>query len=572
MDKKNIAIVAALVVVLLFYFQIMEFLGFYKPAPSQPAVQDTVTDTTTQIAQSQPVTPPAPDTTTGVPAAVVAKVEAFVAGPESIDTIVVTTEKYIVTLTSFGGGPVSMLLRDYDYRNDTLIEMIPDGKLATPEAKFAGGQFSTSSINFSSDVAPGNYTVGREPLDIVYSYQPASGGEIKRHFRFYPDNYHYDLYLEVNGLDLLGFDRMYNLVWNTPLGVTEPQAETDYQAMEAVAMQAGSRVTLDDYNDGQLQQSMTGSTSWAGLRSKYFAAVMIPTNRLAESVSASGRKQDISTADGKVEMKEITVGMEMPFTSISPNFADSFKVFVGPLSYTLLSSYDIGLEDMLGIGTTPYVGWIIKPFAIAIIWLLPRMYSVIPNYGLVIILFALLVKLVTMPLSMKSFKSMNAMKELQPKMEELKKKHKNNPQALNQEMMKLYKTHGVNPMSGCLPMLPQMPLFFALFSVFRATILLRDAPFVWFITDLSRGATSFLDPYIVLVIIMIAAQFVSQKLTMATSQQNKMFMYIMPLFMGFIFYRFAAGLVLYWACFSIFSLIDYFAFKRTNKNAEVKTA
>jgi YidC/Oxa1 family membrane protein insertase len=138
-------------------------------------------------------------------------------------------------------------------------------------------------------------------------------------------------------------------------------------------------------------------------------------------------------------------------------------------------------------------------------------------------------------------------------------------------MMKLYKKHGVSPISGCLPMLPQMPLFFALFSVFRSTILLRDAPFVWFISDLSRGATSFTDPYIVLVVIMIVAQFLSQKLTMPTTQSNKMMIYMMPLFMGFIFYKFAAGLVLYWICFSVFSLLDYVLFKR-KKNAEVMTA
>jgi len=167
---------------------------------------------------------------------------------------------------------------------------------------------------------------------------------------------------------------------------------------------------------------------------------------------------------------------------------------------------------------------------------------------------------------------MNAMKEVQPLVEELKKKHAKNPQQMNAEMMKLYKKHGVNPISGCLPMLPQMPLFFALFSVFRSTILLRDAPFIFFIDDLSRGAAGFLDPYIILVVIMVIAQFVSQKLTMATGTQQKAFLYIMPIFMGYIFHTFAAGLVLYWACFSIFSLMDYFLFKRKAvKNEHVQT-
>ena len=260
----------------------------------------------------------------------------------------------------------------------------------------------------------------------------------------------------------------------------------------------------------------------------------------------------------------------MAFANVT-SVADTFTVFVGPLDYSIMSSYDVDLEDMLDIGTTPFIGWIIKPFAIAVIWLLPKMYSVVSNYGVVIILFALLVKVVTLPLSLKSFKSMSAMKELQPKIEELKKKHKKNPQALNAEMMKMYKAHGVNPMSGCLPMLPQMPLFFALFSVFRSTILLRDAPFVWFITDLSRGATGLTDPYIILVVIMVGTQFISQKFTMPSTQQNKIFLYIFPLFMGWLLYRFPAGLVVYWTCFSVFSLLDYIVFKR-GKASKAKAA
>ncbi|MCK4372218.1 MAG: membrane protein insertase YidC, partial [candidate division Zixibacteria bacterium] len=283
----------------------------------------------------------------------------------------------------------------------------------------------------------------------------------------------------------------------------------------------------------------------------------------------NGEKFNVSTPEGSIEARRITAGMVMEFAGVD-TLRDSVTVFVGPLDYTLLSEYNVGLEDMLDIGTTPFVGWIIKPFAIAIIWVLPRMYDYVPNYGMVIILFALLVKIITLPLSMKSFKSMQAMRDLQPKIEELKVKHKKNPQAVNKEMMKLYKKHGVNPISGCLPMLPQMPLFFALFSVFRSTILLRDAPFVWFISDLSRGASGLTDPYMILVVIMVVAQFLSQKLTMPSTAQNKMIGYIMPLFMGFIFYKFAAGLVLYWVCFSVFSLLDYVLFKR-RKNTEVMT-
>jgi YidC/Oxa1 family membrane protein insertase len=162
---------------------------------------------------------------------------------------------------------------------------------------------------------------------------------------------------------------------------------------------------------------------------------------------------------------------------------------------------------------------------------------------------------------------MSAMKELQPEMAKLKEKHKNNPQALNKEMMKLYKERGINPLSGCLPFLPQMPLFFALFAVFRSTILLRQASFVLWWDDLSRGALSITDPYIILVILMVVLMFVQQKMTM-TDPKNKAMIYVMPAIMGFFFYKAAAGLVLYWSCFSLFSFVEQIVFQKSKSKSQ----
>lgn len=547
----------------------MEYLGL-NPKPKPKEATEQPVDTTYQ--EAQPATPttstPVSEGETVPPAATVAQ-ELYDTLP--IDTIMVETNKYLITLTNHGGGPVSIRLKDYFYRSGDPVEMVPDSDGPATEAVFGSGTYTTARLVFNSSLPAGHYSAVSEPLELVYTYSQVDGGLIIKRLKFYPDNYHYDLALEVINREAFGFERKYSLIWHNPLDITEPNIKMDYQSFEVVAMMSGSRETLDDYDDNdRLNQGLDGVTEWGGVRSTYFAAVLIPRNREADGVFGQGLKQTIVTSEGKTEQRQLTVGLNMPFANV-PSFADTFTVFVGPLDYPLLSEYDVDLEDMLGIGTTPVVGWIIKPFAIAIMWLLPKMYTVIPNYGYVIILFALLVKIITLPLSLKSFRSMNAMKELQPKIEELKTRYKKNPQAMNSEMMKLYKKHGVSPMSGCLPILLQMPLFFGLFSVFRSTILLRDAPFVWFITDLSRGADSFTDPYIILVLVMVGFQFLSQKLTMPSTQQNKALMYIMPFFMGFIFYQFAAGLVLYWACFSAFSLIDYFLFKR-NKNTEVQTA
>jgi YidC/Oxa1 family membrane protein insertase len=566
-DKKTLPIVILLVAVIFLFWPAMEWLGFVKPKP----VVVKSTDSTAVVASDSL----ALDSTSRVagPASMDTLTVAAPTTADSVithDTIIVTTNKYVVTMTSYGGGPVSLKLREHTYRNREQVEMLEEMASSTPEALFASGTTSTARMNFVANLPAGKYDATSGPLDIIYTHTTASGGQVIKRFHFSPDNYDYGFAIELPNLNTLGYERQYDLVWNTPLHPTEPDSASDYESMEAVAMMSKQRTVLDDYEDNKLNQSLAGSTDWAGLRAKYFGAVMIPRTRQAEGVFAKGEKRKVVASQGSTEARLLTIGLEMPFAGAGA-ITDSFTIFVGPLDYDLMKSYGNEMEDILGIGTTPYVGWIIKPFALAVLWLLPMMYSMIGNYGWVIILFALLIKLVTLPLSLKSFKSMQAMKDIQPKIDELKKKHKNNPQALNSDMMKLYKTAGVNPFSGCLPMLLQMPLFFGLFSVFRQTILLRDAPWFWFISDLSRGASGFTDPYIILVVFMVAFQFISQKLTMATNQQNKMLMYLLPLMFAFFFYKLAAGLVLYWASFSLFSLLDYVIFKRSKKNAEIQT-
>jgi len=566
LDKKSIIIVVALAILVIFYWPIMTKLGFIDepqpPAQIQP--EDSLT-----TSPYEPVTTP---TVAAQPTDYQAVEPTQNAGTEIdntvVDTLVVETDKYIVKMSSLGGGPVSIEMKDYNYRDGRPIQMLPSLTRVTPEVTFQGGTFTTSHEHFTCDRPAGSYDVTGDSLEIVYTYTGEAGGTITRTFTFYPDRHSFDFKFEVDNPAAFGFDREYKLMWNTPLEPTEPNVNDDWAAMQAAAMMAGAREALDDFDDGKLRQSLAGRTAWAGVRSKYFSAVLIPRTREADGALAEGTENDVTTADGMLEERRITAGLQMMFTTVNP-ISDSFTVFVGPLDYMEMRGYDVALEDMLDIGTS-FLGKLIYPFAFGILWLLPKMYSFFPNYGLVIILFALMVKIVTLPLSMKQFKSMQAMKELQPRIDDLKKRHKKDAQKLNKEMMKLYKERGVSPLSGCLPMLPQMPLFFALFSVFRSTILLRDAPFFWFIDDLSRGATGLTDPYIILVLLMIASQFISQKITMPANQQNKMLGYLMPLFMGFIFYSFAAGLVLYWTSFSIMAMLDYALFKK-QKNPEIKT-
>ena len=179
---------------------------------------------------------------------------------------------------------------------------------------------------------------------------------------------------------------------------------------------------------------------------------------------------------------------------------------------------------------------------IFLLWLLKFFFSVFKNYGIAIMLLTITIKIILWPLTQKSFNSMKEMQKLTPHLKELREKYKNEPQRIQKETMALYKKHKVNPMGGCLPMILQMPIFFALFAVLQNAIELRQAPFFFWITDLSQK-----DPTYIMPIVMGATMFLQQKMspTSMDPAQEKM-MLIMPIVFTFLFVNFPSGLVLYW--------------------------
>ncbi len=560
LDKKSIIVVVILGILVIFWIPIMTWQGFIKPPQRQVApvqtTQTTPADTLTHVEATPTVTPQTPprpmpprDSTA---MANIGLTEPFGGVPE--DTLIIETEVMQVVMTNHGGGPNAIRLKKFLYADNGPVEMLPSKEIVAPEFSFQNGTFRDNRLAFTANLSPREYKVGTEPLDVIYTHTTDNGGSIVKRYRFYPDRYDYDLILEVQNRAAFGFERGYRMEWNSALAPTEPDINDDFSSFWGMAMQGTERVKYDDYDDNRFNVSQDGVTRWIATRSKFFTAILIPRSRPADGALASGNKIQRAFGEKTFQARDLTIGLEFELPS-EQNLVDSFTVFVGPMDYDLLKSFNNEVADIMDIGTTPYVGWLIKIFAIPIMWLLPRMYDYLPNYGIVIILFALIIKVLTYPLTKKTVRSMLAMKEVQPKMEELRKKHKNNPQALNREMMKLYKDAGINPLSGCLPYLPQLPLFFALFAVFRSTILLRQAPFVFWWDDLSRGAQAVTDPYIILVVLMAGLMFVQQKMTM-TDPKNKFLVYLMPVMFGFFFYKASAGLVLYWTCFSLFSLIE----------------
>ncbi len=226
----------------------------------------------------------------------------------------------------------------------------------------------------------------------------------------------------------------------------------------------------------------------------------------------------------------------------------SFKVagFVGPKEYELLQSINPELTDVIEYG---FFTFIAKPMFKALL----ALYHFVGNWGWAIVLLTIIIRIILFPLTLKGMLSMQKLKELAPKIKEIQQKYKGDPQKMNAHMMQLYKKYGVNPMGGCLPMLLQIPVFFAIYRVLLNAIELKGAPWILWITDLSEK-----DPYFVLPILMGITMFVHQKLTPTTitdPMQKKLFTYL-PIIFTFFFLTFPAGLTLYWFTNNILSIIQ----------------
>jgi len=281
---------------------------------------------------------------------------------------------------------------------------------------------------------------------------------------------------------------------------------------------------------------------WAGIDNRYFATVV----SCAQFDSINVNK---GTEKG---LFELTFSAN---DSIKGNSKTSFDIdfYTGVKSYDKLKKLNSGLEETIDFG-------FFKPLSKFAFVSLKFFYKLTHNYGMSIIIITIILQIVLYPLSIKSFQASKAMKTLQPKMKELQEKYKNDPKRLNVETMNLYKTQKTNPLGGCLPMIAQLPIFWALFTTLRNIYELRGAPFVWWIKDLSTPDLLFTIgqlPIRILPLLMGVTMFLQQKLSgMSADPSQKSLAYIMPVIFTFMFWNFPAGLVLYWLVNSILTLMS----------------
>lgn len=287
------------------------------------------------------------------------------------------------------------------------------------------------------------------------------------------------------------------------------------------------------------------------LRDKYFCAIIEPS-----SAGYSGLVKKINAQESELGVDKPDLVINAAATSL-----EKFHIYLGPQDLHTINKIQASWSTVIYYGTFDIISQVL-------IQLLEFLNSMVHNWGLAIIILSLLVYFLLYPLSIKQMRSMKEMQVLQPKIEELRKTYKDNPQKLNKEIMALYKEHKVNPFGGCLPLLLQMPIFFALYQALMRSVALKGASFLW-IKDLSEPDRLFLLPvsipvlgneFNILPIVMAIGMFIQQKLssasaTGAAAEQQKMMLFIMPIMFGLIFYHMPAGLVLYWFINSALMLV-----------------
>ncbi len=543
--------------VLLLWMPLWNALFPPKPLPPQPASTDTTQvstaqeSTATTIPESHVIATP-----TTLSEADSASLAALKNQPEKIITI--DTRNLKVELSSTGGTVKQVTFKhylDYNYEQVRLLGKQSDPEWARLGALTIGYNDRMAAFNSYGFQVDGNDTILNKQdsvTSVTFTYLASDGAAVVKKYTFHYDGYIFDLNVDIRDSAKLNLAQGVTVGWFAPLEPSEYDISQDHGKLGGFFSMGGEFDYFNKLKNGTLKEVATGPIDWAATRTKYFTAVIMAQNEPGNSVVVlGGQVAHVNPKGGTTPWALFGAGMTYENPPAVAQYA--FNIYTGPLDYAALEKLDKGLTSLIDFG------WkLFRPFAIAILWFFTNLHKFISNYGVVIIVFSIIMKVIFWPLSLKSAKSMYKMKEIQPKLQELKEKYKNDPAKLNTETMKAYKDFGVNPFGSCLPMLIQLPIFWALYSVLSNTIELRGAAFVFWIKDLSQPDPSGkLIPLGigVLPIIMGVAMFFQQKMTI-TDPKQKMMVYMMPILFTYLFSKWASGLVLYWTVFSVIGIVE----------------
>ncbi|MCD6531939.1 membrane protein insertase YidC [bacterium] len=454
--------------------------------------------------------------------------------------IYVHTDKYDAVLTNIGGDIISLKLSGIYDAAGRRVDMFPR-PLGGPNFEIVltkgNRTLSTAAVPFVAD--KDSIVLDEDnPRDAVtFVGTLPDGSKIQRRYEF--ENGTYEI---VHKVMIVSADSAQNFdegIFWFKSGLVPTQANTRWDIQEFAAYyRMGEDVDKIKPSKKRPTVAVDGAADWMGITSKYFADILLPDRLL----SANGIRANTVWYQDSAGKSLPLVQAGLYYRIAANIFSASQIIYAGPRDYFMLKKFGRKLDKLVNLGW-----WWLAPITKIMLVLFKIIYKVVPNYGLVIIIFTLLMKILLLPTAHKQMISMKKMRQIQPELKSIQERYRDDPQKLNAELMKLYRKHGVSPLSGCLPIVFQMPIFFALYRALSAGFQFRAQSFLW-IKDLAQQ-----DPYYILPIIMAITMFIQQKISVTDPKQRTM-VYIMPLLFLFFFYKLPAGLVLYWTVFNILSI------------------
>ncbi|MFA6570455.1 MAG: membrane protein insertase YidC [Bacteroidota bacterium] len=442
----------------------------------------------------------------------------------------------------WNGYPTELIAADKGNFFITFIT-IDNKKIDTRDLYF---QFDTKGQN--------NFKLSGKDSLVITAILPVgeTGGKfIKKQFVFYGNRYTFRANVEVSNFENIIPSRGVNLVWSDGLRYQEQNSVDESGDAVAMGLVNGSDEELNA-EDTPTEKSITGRIDYIAVKTKYFGVAIIPDPKTFDGTADFSAYKKHTANSGFVE--KYTANFRLPYKGGSQS--QSFLVYIGPLEYDRLN--ELGLAAMVNFGWR----WVIRP--IGEYFMMPIfkfIHKFIANYGISLIIFSILMKLLLYPFSIQQLKSSQKMQLLGPEMQKLRDKYKDDQQTQQKETMKLYSEYGINPAGGCLPLLLQMPILYALWSVLRTAIDLRQANFFLWITDLSVPDNLIALPFSFLgithlsglALLMGITMFFQQKLTLTDPRQKAM-IYMMPVMFTLLFSNFPSGLNLYYFMFNLMSI------------------
>ncbi len=492
--------------------------------------------------------------------------------------IIIETDKYIAELSSKGGSIKKFEIKGFKTWDGFPVQLLKLDKGNDLNMIFnstEGKMINTKELYFKASYNPWERKAlrGGEEFTVTFELpiKDSTNSKILKTYKFKNGDYMFGLNIELQNSKNYLSNYEYQLVWENSLKLTEYRSDDEGYFAEAFSYMGDEIEVLEASNIGEQKNvNLTGNTDWVSSRIKYFSVFLISKNPKAAGTYIIGNRS-VLPHEGFEE--SYSIALKMPVKN-DQNEKYSFDVYLGPVDYAILKGYEKNMEKTMRFSldflVRPIAQYMILPFFLFI-------HNFISNWGIVIIVFSIFMKILLTPFTRYQMKSMMKMSELQPKMNAMKEKYKDEPQKQQQMLMKLYKEEKINPAGGCLPLLLQMPILYALFGVFNSTIELRQANFGLWIHDLSIPDTILKLPFKIplfgineisgLALLLGITMFIQQKMTVKDPKQMAM-VYVMPIMLTLLFATLPSGLNLYYFCFNLLSIGEQIYVKKFKKKKD----